>query len=136
MEDKGYAVSFIDAQVLAWPKGLSLNLVEVIGTRDGSLYKLTGQPTQVLVHDNDSLCELWNKRLGHLHYRALPVLRKMVIGLLEFGVEHHCVCRGCALGKNAKAVFSSSDSRSKGILDLVHSDVCGPMSFPSSSGCR
>jgi transposase InsO family protein len=40
------------------------------------------------------------------------------------------------LEKNAKAVFSSSDSRSKEILDLVHLDVCGPMSVPSSSGCR
>jgi transposase InsO family protein len=44
------------------------------------------------------------------------------------------VCRDCALGKNTKVVFPSSDSRSKGILDLVHSDVCEPMLIPSSSG--
>jgi hypothetical protein len=43
-------------------------------------------------------------------------------------------CRGFALGKNAKDSFPSSDNRSKGILDLVHFDVCGPMSIPSSSG--
>jgi hypothetical protein len=60
----------------------------------------------------------------------------MVTGLPEFGTEHQGVCRGCALGKNAKAAFPSSDSRSKEILDLVHSDVCGPMSVPSTSGCR
>ena len=62
------------------------------------------------------------------------MLRNMVTSLSEFGAEHQGVCRGCALGKNAKASFSSSDSRSKGILDLVHSDVCGPMLVPSSSG--
>jgi hypothetical protein len=61
----------------------------------------------------------------------------MVTGLPEFGAaEHQGVCRGCALGKNAKVVFSSNDRRSKEILDLVHSDVCGPMSVPSSSDCR
>jgi hypothetical protein len=62
------------------------------------------------------------------------VSRKMVIGLPEFGAKHQGVCRGCALGKNAKTASMSSDSRFKGILDLVHSDVCGPMSFPSLSG--
>jgi hypothetical protein len=44
------------------------------------------------------------------------------------------MCRGCALGKNAKAAFPSSESRSKGILDLIHSDVCGPMSVASVQG--
>jgi hypothetical protein len=134
MEDRGYAMAFIDGQVLTWPKGLSLDSTKVIGTRDGSLFKLTGQPTQALVHDSDNLCELWHRILGHLHYKALPRLRKMVTGLPEFGSEHQGICRGCALGKNTKAAFSSSDSRSKGILDLVHSDVCGLMLVPSSNG--
>jgi len=39
------------------------------------------------------------------------------------------------LGKNIKKAFPSSDSRAQGILDLVHSDVCGPLSSPSLSGC-
>jgi hypothetical protein len=42
-----------------------------IGVRDGGLYRLTRQPTEALVHDSDSLCKLWHKRLGQLHYRAL-----------------------------------------------------------------
>jgi len=63
-------------------------------------------------------------------------LRRRITGLPEFGAEHRGVCRGNALGKNAKAAFSSSDSRSKGILDLVHSDVCGSMSVPSLNGYR
>jgi hypothetical protein len=31
--------------------------------------------------------------------------------------------------------FPSSDSRSTGVLDLVHIDVCGLMSRASLSGC-
>ena len=50
-----------------------------------------------------------------------------MIGLPEIHIEHDGVCIGCALGKNVKGSFSSSDNRSKGILDLIHTDVCGPM---------
>jgi hypothetical protein len=74
------------------------------------------------------------QEIGTLASQGFPVLRKMVTGLPKFGVEHQGVCRGCALGKNAKVAFPSSDSISKEILDLVHSDVCGPMSVPYSSG--
>jgi hypothetical protein len=59
--------------------------------------------------------------LGHVNYKDLLVLRRMVTCLLEFGVEHQGVCSGCELDKNSKAHFPSNDSRSKGILDLVHS---------------
>jgi hypothetical protein len=83
---------------------------------------------------NISLSELWHKRLAHLHYRALPALGKMVTCLLELRVEHDGICRGCSLGKNAKGSFPGSDNRSKGILDLVHSDLCGPMTMASLSG--
>jgi transposase InsO family protein len=86
------------------------------------------------VHDSISLSELWHRRLAHLHYRALPALGKMVTGLPQLRVEHDGICRGCALGKNAKGSFPSSDNRSKGILDLVHSDLCGPMTIASLSG--
>jgi hypothetical protein len=44
------------------------------------------------------------------------------------------VCKGCAQGKNVKNPFPSSDSRAKGVLDIVHSNVCGPMSAPSLNG--
>jgi hypothetical protein len=44
------------------------------------------------------------------------------------------VCRGCALGKNIKKPFPSSENRSKGILDLICSDVCGPMPVNSLGG--
>jgi hypothetical protein len=62
------------------------------------------------------------------------VLRESVDGLPEFSSDQHRVCKGCALGKYAKTIFPSSDSRSKGILDLIHSDVCGPMSAVSIGG--
>jgi hypothetical protein len=106
----------------------------VIGVRENNLYRLTVRPIQALILDTISSSELWQRRLAHLHYRALPTLGKMVIGLPEIHIEHDGVCRGCALGKNVKGSFPSSNSRSKGILDLIHTDVCGLMLIASLSG--
>jgi myosin-crossreactive antigen len=38
------------------------------------------------------------------------------------------------LGKYTKTAFPSSDSGAAEILDLIHSDVCGPMSLASLTG--
>jgi transposase InsO family protein len=58
----------------------------------------------------------------------------MVTRLLEFSLDQQGVCKGCALGKNVKATFPSSETRSKGILHLIHSDVEGPMPVVSVKG--
>ena len=49
-------------------------------------------------------------------------------------MNHEGVCKGCEQGKNVKSPFSSSDNKAKGILDIVHSDMCGPMTATSLSG--
>ena len=66
-----------------------------------------------------------------MHHPDLGLLRNMVTGLPEFNIDHNDVCRGCSLGKYTKISFPSSDSRLAGILDLIHSDLCGPMSSVS-----
>jgi hypothetical protein len=58
-------------------------------------------------------------------------LREMVTGVPDFSSEHHELCKGCALGKYTQTAFPNSDNRAAGILDLIHSDVCGPMSSAS-----
>ena len=69
-----------------------------------------------------------------LHYIALPLARKDVEGLLEIQEKHDGVCKGCAKGKNTKKTFPSRESKKKGILEIIHSDVCGQMSSSSLSG--
>jgi transposase InsO family protein len=58
----------------------------------------------------------------------------MVCGMLSISLSKNEICKGCMLGKNIKKSFPSSNNRAQGILDLVHSDLCGPMSSPSLSG--
>ena len=59
----------------------------------------------------------------------------MVTCMLEVSPKHEGICKGCALGKSTKKFLPRSKNRSKGILDLIHSDICGPMSSPLLSGC-
>jgi hypothetical protein len=45
------------------------------------------------------------------------------------------VCDGCALGKMHKDEFPSNlDRKNRDVLDLVHTDVCGPMQTKSLRG--
>ena len=69
-----------------------------------------------------------------MHYRALPLANKVVEGIPEIQAKHDGVCKVCAKGKNTKKTFPSSESRAKGILEIIHSDVCGTMSSNSLSG--
>ena len=40
----------------------------------------------------------------------------------------------CVKGKNTKKTFPSSERKAKGILEIIHSNVCGPMSSSSLRG--
>jgi hypothetical protein len=129
MEDKGFVVEFKNQQVLVRLKDSIPNTTQVIGVREGNLYGLQGEFVPASMHNSDNLCELWHKRMGHLHHREMPILREEIVtGHPKFSIAQHGVCRGCTLGKHAKTAFPSSEHRFKGILDLVHSYVCGPMS--------
>ena len=87
-----------------------------------------------MFHDTVEPNELSHKRLAHVHYRGLPLARKVVEGLPEMQEKHEGICKGCVKGKNTKKTFLSSESKAKGILEIIHSDVCGPMSSSSLSG--
>ena len=72
--------------------------------------------------------------MAHLHHGALKHLRQTVIGIPRVQEEKHNHCKGCSLGKNIRKPFPQSEHKSKDPLDLVHSDVCGPMSVHLFSG--
>jgi hypothetical protein len=134
LEEKGFRVAFVDGEVLMWPRGKTINEAIVIGVQEGGLYKLKGHSVSALVHNTINPSELWHRRLAHIHYKALPIVSKMVTGLPKIQDSHEGICKGCAQGKNVKNPFPRSDNKAKGVLDLVHSYVCGPMSASSLSG--
>jgi hypothetical protein len=134
LEKKGFRVSFIDGYILIWAKGETLNEAIIIGSEENGLYKLKGHSEAAMTHAIENSCELWHKRLAHINYKALPYICKAVIGLPELKVNHEGICNGCAQGKNIENPFPKRDNKAEGVLELIHSDVCGPMPSSSISG--
>jgi hypothetical protein len=106
----------------------------VIGIKSEKVYKLHFEPEKAYVSKTTDLGELWHRRMVHLHHGALGCLRQVVTGVPQVATDKESPCKGCTLGKYARKPFQASEHRSKGVLDLVHSDVCGPMSVKSVSG--
>ena len=117
-----------------WTKGKIIDDVVEIGVEEGGLHKLKGHTDSSLTTSTINPSELWRRSLAHVHYKAIPIVSKVVTGLPEIQVKHEGVCKGCAQGKNTKNPFLKSNSKAKGILDIIHSDTCGPMQTTSLSG--
>jgi hypothetical protein len=128
LESKGYSVAFSKGKALMWPSNGSLSSTMTIRTQKSVMYKIIGQVVQALAHEMINPYELWHRKLGHLNYNALP-------GMPVFSFEHDNVCRGCALDKNTKKAYPHINRKIIGILDLIHSDLYGPMTTPSMNGC-
>jgi hypothetical protein len=134
LEKKGFRVAFIDGEVLMRAKGETLNEVVIIGSEENGLYKLKGHSEAAMTHAIENSCELWHRRLAHINYKALSCICKAVTGLPELKVDYEGICNGCAQGKNIKNPFPKRDNKAEGVLELIHSDVCGPMPSSSISG--
>ncbi|GJY95415.1 retrovirus-related pol polyprotein from transposon TNT 1-94 [Tanacetum coccineum] len=76
---------------------------------------------------------LWHIRYGHLNFGDLKLLsfKGMVKGLDQ--IDHpNQVCEGCLLGKHARSSFpKKATSKAKEPLQLIHTDLCGPITPPS-----
>jgi hypothetical protein len=131
LDKKGYRVSFIDGEFLMWAKGETINEAIVIGNEENGLYKLKGHPETAMTHAIENSCELWHRRLAHINYKVLPYICKAITGLPELKVDQEGICNGCAQGKNIKNPFPKRDRKAEGALELIHSDVCGPMAYVS-----
>ena len=83
--------------------------------------------------------ELWHQRLAHINNETIKNISAhgVVKGIdikPNAGVKN---CGGCILGKSHRTPFpKQSERKSKNILDLVHSDVLGPVEVPSIGGSR
>ncbi|GJT63937.1 retrovirus-related pol polyprotein from transposon TNT 1-94 [Tanacetum coccineum] len=80
---------------------------------------------------------LWHHHLSYLNFDTINLLSKndIVNGLpkLKFIKDH--LCSSCDLGKAKQKSFKTKTTpRSKGHLQLLHVDLCGPMRVESING--
>ena len=73
---------------------------------------------------------MWHAHFGHLNFASLLRLQKseMVSSLPKLETPSKHVCEGCILGKMQRSSFPKDGQvRADRKLQLVHSDVCGPI---------
>ncbi|GJT73147.1 retrovirus-related pol polyprotein from transposon TNT 1-94 [Tanacetum coccineum] len=77
---------------------------------------------------------LWHRRLSHLNFDYINLLSKkdVVIGLPKLKYVKDQLCSFCEVSKAKRSSFKSKTiPSSKGRLNLLHMDVCGPMRVTS-----
>nr|GEW44539.1 integrase, catalytic region, zinc finger, CCHC-type, peptidase aspartic, catalytic [Tanacetum cinerariifolium] len=80
---------------------------------------------------------LWHQRLSHLNFNYINLLSKKdtVIGLPKLKYVKDQLCSSCELSKAKRISFKSKAiPSSKGRLNLLHMDLCGPMRVASING--
>ena len=76
---------------------------------------------------------MWHCRLGHISEKRMKRLHDDGF-LTSFDFESYETCEACLLGKMTKAPFKSITERASDLLELIHTDVCGPMSTTARGG--
>jgi len=76
---------------------------------------------------------LWHCRLGHINENRMDKLHKSG-NLGSFDYESYDTCESCLLGKMTKTPFGGKGQRASETLELIHSDVCGPMTTHARGG--
>ena len=78
---------------------------------------------------------LWHLRYGHLGTNNVVKLSKdEMVERMDFvkPEERKSLSEGCIMGKQHRSPYpKSSSANATEVLEIVHSDVCGPMNVPS-----
>ena len=78
---------------------------------------------------------LWHRRLGHMSNKGLKLLAGKTLIPVDKAISFD-PCDHCLAGKQRRASFSRKSTRKQVKLELVHSDVCGPIEVESLVGNR
>ena len=76
---------------------------------------------------------LWHMCLGHINSNRIQRLIKDGL-LVPLDFDGFPVCESCLEGKITKRPFNAKGRRAQDLLELVNSDVCGPMSTQARGG--
>ena len=90
------------------------------------------------IHLNVSRFRTLHRRFGHLGKDALRHLPKNVRGVdsVDSPEDEDEPCEGCAWGKSTRLPFPPSDKRATEPLELVHTDLDGPMRTQAIGGYK
>lgn len=113
------------------------DVVLATGTMVGNLYQLDVETDHAFVASDLSL---WHKRLAHIDPESIKTMSRQgfVAGInLEDADSSKHKCDDCIIGKGHRTTFpKQSKTKTSQLLELIHSDVNGPLEVPSLGNSR
>jgi hypothetical protein len=103
-----------------------LNGLYILNFRGSSNKVIYNINTKRLKSNDLSQTFFWHCRLGHINEKRISKLHND--GLLNsFDLDFYETCDSCLLGKMTTAHFKKQSERDINLLDLIHTNVCGPL---------
>lgn len=136
MTDRGFQVTFFkDKAVVVNPKTKETLLTAV---RNQNLYYVEERLEENCRSVQWTCLKEWHERFGHLNENDLKdIIRNKKVTGVNFNTNVKLqVCETCIKGKHAQAPYNRSTTNSSELLELIHTDVCGPMRVSSLGGSR
>ncbi|KAK9100212.1 hypothetical protein Scep_023642 [Stephania cephalantha] len=135
--EKGYKVDFKDSHLTVFDsKGMKILKSPLKNRLFQIEIKIESYPCFKSIVSDESW--LWHLRYGHLNFESLKLLthKNLVKGLPV--IQHpEQFCEGCISGEQHRRTFASNTPRrAKSLLQLVHSDVYGPLQTASLGGSK
>ena len=81
----------------------------------------------MLIENASNSKYLWHLRLCHIAEDRIIKLERMKI-LSNLESSSNSTCEACLQGKMTRSPFVGQMERAKDVLEIIHSDVCGPFS--------
>jgi hypothetical protein len=83
--------------------------------------------------DDATSAKLWHYHLGHISRgRIERLIKDDILTPLDFSNSDYRI--DCIKGKYAKQVKKGEAKRSAGVLEIIHTDICGPFPVKSMDG--
>lgn len=95
----------------------------------GGIYRVGANDEKCFMTKNSQQSALiWHRRLGHANFQIMKKMRDGVVNGIKFDDDDSEIsqCDVCPRGKQVKMPFKASESASKDILEIIHSDLMGP----------
>jgi hypothetical protein len=91
---------------------------------------VTNKRRIISTSDNETSSKLWHCRLGHiLRVRMEHLIKEEILTPLDFSDLVHCI--ECIKGKYIKHIRKMGATHSSGVLEIIHTDICGPFNVRS-----
>ena len=120
----------------------NLGEIVVVAKRQGDLYYVKELQEETNIAETDlkykSTLMTWHQKLRHLNEANLKEMQEngVVLGLKIPKNEKLKICEVCIKGKQTQNAFPHSERKSTTLLEMVHTDICGPIRTKSIGGSR